>query len=196
MSYRIPKYNNQLTCFAIWQNGFSEEEIEKIRFLKDLQEFSAGKVGNEGTPENLAVRNSEVAWLHPNQDTDWLFSKLRWIISKVNTDHFMYDIEVMDAIQYTKYGIGQHYNWHWDVEFGWQDFQRKISIVMVLNDPSEYDGGEFEICTHGNIEQITTIKPNKGDVICFASWMPHRVKPVTSGERTSLVSWIRGKRES
>jgi predicted 2-oxoglutarate/Fe(II)-dependent dioxygenase YbiX len=82
------------------------------------------------------------------------------------------------------------------VEFGWQNYQRKISAVMMLTGPDEYEGGELEVCNNGNFEDIQILKPNKGDIVFFASWMPHRVKPVTSGERKSLVMWVMGKRQS
>jgi PKHD-type hydroxylase len=82
-----------------------------------------------------------------------------------------------------------------DYEFGWKNYIRKISVVILLSDPEEYDGGEFEICLNGNLDSIESMKPKAGDVIFFASWMPHRVAPVTRGTRKSLVAWVMGKRE-
>ena len=37
-----------------------------------------------------------------------------------------------------------------------------------------------------------TAKLKQGQAIFFASWLQHRVKPVTRGERKSLVMWFGG----
>lgn len=194
MTFGFYKYNAPLECFTVWENGFTPEEIDKISFLEDLQNFEQGKTGSDTTDARKEIRDSEVAWILPNQHSHWVFERLSAITSTVNHQHFMYDIEGVESLQYTKYKIDQHYTWHWDVEFGWQNFQRKISAVMMLTDPEEYEGGEFEICVNGNFEDVKSLKPKKGDIVFFASWMPHRVKPVISGERRSMVMWVMGKR--
>lgn len=195
MPYSFMKYRAPLECFAVWSGGFTDDEIEKIVFLEQLQTFDRGRVGDDTGEAPDDVRNSDVAWIHPDQNSDWLFQRISSITSQVNYDHFMYNIDGIEAFQYTKYALNQHYTWHWDVSFGWENFQRKISLVVMLSDPDEYEGGEFEICNNGNLDSIVSLKPKKGDIIYFASWMPHRVKPVLSGERKSLVAWIMGKRE-
>lgn len=195
MTFGVFKYNAPLECFAIWENGFTPEEVDQIIFLEKLSKFDKAVVGGRKSP-NQKVRDSDVAWLQPDNNSHWLFERFGSIISKVNHDHFLYDIEGFDTLQYTKYGPEQHYTWHWDVAFGWENYQRKISAVMMLSDPDEYEGGEFEICVNGNLDDLRTMKPKKGDIIFFASWMPHRVKPVISGERKSLVTWVMGKRQS
>jgi PKHD-type hydroxylase len=194
MTFGFYKYNAPLECFAVWENGFTPEEVDKISFLEDLQNFEHGKIGSDTNNPKKEIRDSEVAWILPDQNSQWLFERLGQITATVNHQHFMYDIEGIESLQYTKYKIDQHYTWHWDVEFGWQNFQRKISAVMLLTEPEEYEGGEFEICINGNFEDTRVIKPKKGDILFFASWMPHRVKPVISGERKSLVMWVMGKR--
>jgi PKHD-type hydroxylase len=69
-----------------------------------------------------------------------------------------------------------------------------MSIVVVLSDPKEYSGGELEVMNIGHPGKTFASKMNKGDIIFFASWMPHRVRPVTKGVRRSLVAWVMGKR--
>ncbi len=195
MTYGVFKYNYPLECFCMWENAFTKEEIEQVLFLEKMTDFEKGLTGGKKSPDKK-IRDSDVTWLHPNQDTEWLFGRLGQITSRVNHDHFMYDIEGFDALQYTRYGPGQHYNWHWDVAFGWENYQRKISMSMILSNPEEYEGGEFQIVNNGNIEDVKTFRPKQGDILFFASWMPHRVAPVTSGERKSLVAWVQGKRQS
>jgi PKHD-type hydroxylase len=196
MSFDFQKYNTPLECFGIWRDGFTSEEVDKILYMESLQNFGKGQVGTVSSEADKEVRDSEIAWIHPDEHSYWLFERLGAITATMNHQQFMYDIKGVEALQYTKYKLDQHYTWHWDVEFGWQNYQRKISAVMMLTGPDEYEGGELEVCNNGNFEDIQILKPNKGDIVFFASWMPHRVKPVTSGERKSLVMWVMGKRQS
>lgn len=196
MVFNINKYGVDLRCFAVWSGGFTPDEIDKIIDLEKLQTFEKGRVGTDkNVPAPSETRDSDVSWIHQDQHSFWLFERMAGICSRVNYDHFMYDIDGIDAFQYTIYKPGGHYTWHWDKDFGFQVWERKISMVLVLTDPEEYEGGELEVVTTGDITQPVSFKPNKGDVVCFASWMPHRVKPVTAGTRKSLVGWVMGKRE-
>jgi PKHD-type hydroxylase len=61
---------------------------------------------------------------------------------------------------------------------------------LQLNDPNEYEGGNFEIMTGKNIE---TIKLEQGEVIVFPSYILHRVTEITKGTRNSLVGLASGK---
>lgn len=196
MAFDLMKYAAPLQCFAVWSKAFDNDEIEKIQFLEQLQQFGPGMVGvdKEAAPPK-DVRDSEIAWIHPDEHSYWVFERLGGITSRVNYDHFMYNIRGIEALQYTKYGLNQHYNWHWDVGFGWENYQRKISMTVMLSDPDDYEGGEFEICNNGDLNNLVKFKPEKGDIVFFASWMPHRVNTVTSGERKSLVAWVMGERQ-
>lgn len=196
MAYNFRKYGVDLRCFAVWNGGFTSEEVDKIIDLEKLQTFEKGRIGlDNNDPAPVETRDSDVSWIHHDQHSDWLFDRLAGITSRVNYDHFLYNIDGIEAFQYTIYKPGGHYTWHWDTEFGYLNWERKISLTVALTDPNEYEGGEFEIVTTGNIEEPVSFKPNKGDIVYFASWMPHRVKPIISGTRKSLVGWVMGKRE-
>ena len=62
---------------------------------------------------------------------------------------------------------------------------------MRLTEPGQFthylEGGELEFMSDGK-----TAKLKQGQAIFFASWLQHRVKPVTKGERKSLVMWFGG----
>lgn len=193
MNNKIHKYNGALECFAIWKGVLCDEDIEQIKKIEELQTFQAGTTGTQLKKE---IRDSDVSFITRDQHSEWLYNKISSMIGTVNRDHFLYNVDGFQPIQYTKYKLDQHYTWHWDVHFGYETDQRKISMVTVLNDPDDYEGGEFEICTNGNIANPRSFKPEKGDAVFFASWMPHRVKSVTKGERNSLVVWATGPRET
>jgi len=70
-------------------------------------------------------------------------------------------------------------------------------MIIPLVDGNEYEGGDFELNLNNpeNENNIITIKEAKikGTVIVFPSFVWHRVTPVTSGTRYSLVNWHQGK---
>lgn len=188
------KYIRPLPQHAIIENYFSEEEVDKIIDFEELQEFTEGKMGSGGTNMNKEYRDSDISWLRWTPESRWIFDKFAGLLGQINHSSFMYDIDGFDAFQYTKYKKGQHYSWHFDAFTEYQSFERKISAVVMLTDPSKYSGGELEIVVDGNIEKPLSIRPSRGSVVLFASWMPHRVAPVKSGTRKSLVAWVMGKR--
>lgn len=189
------KYIRKLPQYCLIENFFTEEEVDKIIDLEELQEFTKGQVGSPNNAKlNTEYRDSDISWLHFNPESQWIFDKVGFLLGQINHAHFMYDIDGFDAFQYTKYKPKQHYNWHIDAINEYHSFERKISLSVILTDPKKYGGGEFELVPEGNIEKPISMKPPKGSIIFFASWMPHRVAPVKSGVRKSLVAWIMGKR--
>jgi PKHD-type hydroxylase len=71
---------------------------------------------------------------------------------------------------------------------------RKISMTLFMNDPSEYEGGEFdlEIYKPETDCRYETFKLKRGSAIFFQSDVWHRVRPVKSGVRKSIVAWFYG----
>ena len=196
--YRIRRYPGLYTQFGIWKEAFSESEVSKITFLEKMHKFEKGTIFNNGEPqENNKSRDCELAFLEVDQHTAWIYERLGNIIPVANKDLFMLDIGYIATLQYTIYrgSKEQHYDWHFDRLIDYQDFERKISGVVMLSDPDEYEGGDFEIIINGNPEEVQTHRPLKGEIIFFSSTFPHRVTPVTGGTRKSLVFWVEGKRE-
>lgn len=188
------KYRRALPCFKVVDNYFTPDEVDKIVDLEELQKFSKGTFGPEGQQQSdEEARNSDISWIYPDAQSQWVFDKFGILLGHVNHDVFMYDIDGFDYFQYTRYKKKQHYDWHFDRFMEYSTWERKISAIIMLSDPEEYKGGELDIVAGGNPEKPTTIKPSKGSVVFFASWMVHRVRPVTSGTRKTLVTWVMGK---
>ena len=64
---------------------------------------------------------------------------------------------------------------------------RKVSMTLLLNDPKEFKGGQFQI-----INEDRSVSLKKGYAVFFASFLRHRVTPVTKGNRKSFVMWFGG----
>ena len=74
-----------------------------------------------------------------------------------------------------------------DVTMAHEPPVRKISMTLLLNHPSEFEGGDLELMTPGRFKKI-----EQGHAIAFASFINHRVNKVTRGVRQSLVVWFGG----
>ena len=100
------------------------------------------------------------------------------------------NIRVTENAQFTEYPEGGFYDWHMDCDVNMQHEPpvRKISMTLLLNDPSEFEGGDLELMAPG---KFATLK--QGHAIVFASFLNHRVNPVKRGVRQSLVVWFGGK---
>ncbi len=189
-SLTTKKTNINLNNWYYAPETFSAEDIDKIYKLTEAIEFREG-VLNSGSNKHNSYRKSDIKWLHPEmEDIEWLYKKFTELITEANNSIWRFDInEELKNIQYSVYrGDGGHYDWHMDLGGGIAA-QRKISIVVQLSSPEEYEGGEFEIFVQ---KDVIEFPKKKGSVVLFPSYYMHRVSPVTAGERKSLVLWVTG----
>ena len=71
---------------------------------------------------------------------------------------------------------------------------RKLSFSLMLSNEDEYEGGNFLLSTSGSESKTQPMKLQKGDLMVFYSYISHKVQPVTSGERLTLVTWALGNK--
>jgi PKHD-type hydroxylase len=198
MLYPIPPHNfSGGEDSAYWEGFFTDEELDKILSLEEWSHLERGTTFGVKNPDNvdLTVRNSKVSWVGYNENTAELWQKLSTVIATVNAEFFRFNLTGMyENMQLSVYdskdGIGGHYNWHIDKGNSSSMPARKLSMSLLLSDPSEFEGGEFQIKPHS--DEIINLEQKKGRAWFFPSWTLHRVAPVTKGVRKSLVLWIGG----
>lgn len=99
-----------------------------------------------------------------------------------------------EPMQYAVYEKGCHYAaWHTDgdVEETVPADRRCLSVVILLSDPDDFEGGAFEV-QRGDSTRGRRVPLARGEAITFPSkTLIHRVSPVRSGIRRSLVLWVR-----
>ena len=147
------------------------------------------------------IRSSEHAWLNLNERLRLALEKM-FIEYNTKISGWNYSIFGIENIQLTHYKKNHFYDWHVDENaepfmINDQLVNRKISVTIWLNDPDEYEGGEFDIEVRKpnnkeGEERYDTFKMPKKSMIVFPSNKWHRVRPVTSGVRKSLVMWLIG----
>lgn len=175
--------------YATWEGGFTPDEIARIRAIGDPLARATATI-DQGAID-VGIRKSQVGWIQTGPDTTWIYDKLAWIVRQLNGQFFDVDLEgFVEDLQYTVYGPGgDHYGWH--IDKGDTPAPRKLSIVLHLSDPSEFDGGDLQIMTS---REPQTLGKTQGLVNCFLSYVLHQVTPVTRGTRRSLVAWLSGPR--
>jgi predicted 2-oxoglutarate/Fe(II)-dependent dioxygenase YbiX len=89
-----------------------------------------------------------------------------------------------DVAQIIRYGEGGHYMWHNDRLPPKDGKVRGVSLVMLLNDPSEFEGGLLQIK-----DKSDNLLKNQGDIVVFDAKAEHRVTPVNRGIRYTAVCW-------
>jgi len=169
------------------------------------------------------IRSSEIRWLDsgtlPEEMVTKIYTQTQQVVSEVMKSTL--EFYITEQWQHTTYygckDFGDHYTWHQDDQFISQypyvdgngaPFIRKISASLILNDPSEYEGGDFQfvewervfdrIPENGKLDvnnQIWTMPYSstaKGSIVIFPSLTHHRIKPVKWGTRNSLVMWFGG----
>jgi PKHD-type hydroxylase len=186
----FPQEDRDMINWYWFSKGLSDEEIDAVhQKAATLNSQKAVTYGSEKPDESY--RKSTITWLdQTDPDNDWLFEKLMYMAVEANKNVWNFDLSYLnESIQYTEYfGGGGHYDYHLDV--GKEALsRRKVSIIVQLSNPEEYEGGQFELLRGKNPDVLPN---NKGAVILFPCYLLHRVTPVISGTRRSLVLWVGG----
>jgi hypothetical protein len=104
-------------------------------------------------------------------------------IEKDYMNHFHINLKNHEPYQILKYGVGQKFTNHID---DGPIHNRKVSTTYYLND--DYEGGEIVFPRFG-----ISYKPRANEMIVFPSTFVynHSVKPVLSGTRYAVVTWLK-----
>ena len=170
--------------------GLTEKKEEEKLTEKELKDLSK-------------KRKSNIVWMNDR----WIYREIQPYIRIANANAgWNFEWDWSESCQFTKYKLNQFYDWHcdsWPTPYDKPKDPnshgkiRKLSCTVSLSDETEYEGGDFEFDFRSsedgsNQPQVCKeIKP-KGSVVVFPSFVWHRVKPVTSGTRYSLVMWNLG----
>ena len=183
-----------------------------VRYAKSIQDqmavtggFGKKKLNSKEVTDLKKKRNSDIVWMNDR----WVYKEIQPYVHQANQSAgWNFNWDWSESCQFTKYKKGQYYDWHcdsWDKPYQTQNPQdptngkiRKLSVTVTLSDPKDYKGGELEFDFRNldpdkkaNIVKCKEILP-KGSLVVFPSFVWHRICPVKSGERNSLVIWNLG----
>ena len=172
---------------------FTPEQCQMIINAGRSEPRKTGSVGSKdglrGGVIDTKTRTSHISWIPFKKMTE-MYKQIEQTMKQTNGNHFGFDgMQITEMAQYTEYPEGGFYDWHVDndVNFQHEPPVRKISMTCLLSPEHEFEGGDLELIKEGKVAKII-----QGQAIFFASFIRHRVKPVTKGNRKSLVMWFGG----
>jgi PKHD-type hydroxylase len=183
--------------FSYKDNVFTPAEINAIINYGDCHGLEDAVLFDSGRDPDYSYRKSRTKFHDVDNNNKWIFDRLLKAVDEVNKETYQFDLLGFDHFQYTVYSGSEYYNYHTDVIFGERAIDkhthmaRKLSVSMILSDPSEYTGGDFDLCM-ADPNQPAKLEQKKGRLLFFPSFMLHRVTPVLSGTRKSIVVWALG----
>ena len=180
------KANNQF-CSVLHATFFNPKQCQAMidQCVEEL--WMSGETIGGGV--NKKVRNVEQQ-IMPIDQQGWPLTRILELAKQANNARFKFDMSGfldVDAPMIMKYTKGGHYDWH--VDSGNSVCHRKLSFTIQLSDDKDYVGGDVEFI---GTKVDTNAFRQKGVLIIYPSFLPHRVTKVTKGTRHAIVGWIHG----
>lgn len=214
---KLPPPVNPEDCPVCWQNTTDESYrfpayMIKPQFLSPAecewliatvnQRYmgSEGQVGGRGPNGTVKVERRKATGTSVAKQDDafnWVLNRTLAFVRRQNAMYWQYKIpsnyssELIEDMHFVMYdgSLKGFYDWHSDTAVAGPRSLRKISAVAILSSRANYTGGEFMLKPeHKEIK----VAPEQGSLILFPSFVLHKVDPVTSGLRHSLVMQIGG----
>ena len=171
---------------------FTPEQCQMIINCGRRQKPQKAQIGmnRPGGGLDTKKRVTTISWI-PFKEMEPMYNQVNQFIQQANLNHFGFgDIQITENAQFTEYPVGGFYDWHMDcdVNMTHEPPVRKISMTLLLSPENQFEGGDLELMAPGKFAKL-----KQGHAVIFASFLNHRVAPVTRGVRQSLVMWFGGK---
>lgn len=192
LNYLQTNYKPQSTIHAYITptSYFTDAECEHICQKGYSSILQPARVQNLNTGKQFIDPLSNGSAVSYIMEDDFLYEKLRTLICKINSEYYNFNLldygEPIKFAEYTTNGTSIH------VDLGNNNSTnyRKLTVVILLSDPNDYDGGDFFITNHTG---GSTMAPReRGKVIIFPSFLMHYVSPITRGKRNTAVAFAYG----
>jgi PKHD-type hydroxylase len=175
--------------YWLWEGALSKEFCRSVLAEVDWGTSELGTIGTE-THEviDLKHRRTDVIWQGPLQPLGCIAKTYIDIANQ--SAGWGYSLTSQEETQIGRYKSADEgcYDWHMDAGVPKDGIQRKLSVSILLSDPSEFEGGELQF---KGIED-RKILTKQGSIVVFPSFIEHKVTPVTKGVRYSAVTWVSG----
>ena len=189
MDFNNLKEVSQRSPFYIFDAFPKEYLIEMINHTKSYTKPTYNNGGVYEQDPNIPERK---VWDFPKDKKTREF--IKGLIYHINNANQKYQFELFKIIElyYLEYSPKDTtpLDWHMDIGHTPPSNTRKVSFSIMANEPSEYEGGNLEI---SSVPDTTQIPKNMGGMVCFPSFLPHRVTPITKGIRKSIIGFAGGR---
>lgn len=201
LSILNPVYRrDNMAPFYILDDIFTHEELDAItQYCIESGTEKAMVMQSRGTiVADDKLRISDILMHKVTRDNRWIFDRVVEAFDAANRDAYNFELDGFNVFQYAEYNDkGAHYEYHMDVSFASVSDRfvigRKLSLSIMLNEQSEFTGGEFQmIIDSQSMANPITVPHKRGRFVFFPAFIVHRVAPVITGTRRSLVFWALG----
>ena len=136
--------------WCYFKSYFSPETCNQILNLGLQLPKQNATLGVEGKSVDTQYRKSQTRFiLKEHRQFNFLFDEMWKMAIKANEDWFGFHVTKIDYIQLAEYDSAYQgeYKKHHDVFWINSDpvYHRKLTAVVQLTDPSDYEGGDFEV---------------------------------------------------
>ncbi|MBT3792596.1 MAG: 2OG-Fe(II) oxygenase [Rhodospirillales bacterium] len=188
--------------YQVLKGAFDQPFIDMVETI--VADIPAQK-GATVEEDDYSTRDCDLHWIdYGTKGFDLIHPHIKEALKQIGeVDPGTWEYE---NIQYTAYGQKGFHDWHidtfrrsynrYDLPLGkrFVGKSRKLSVSILLNGRDEFTGGNFEISMFPNGTNTVGTPlddfSKAGDMAIFDSKLCHRVAPVETGLRKSLVSWI------
>ena len=189
MIIKMPRWSSYMATTT--EPIFTPQQCEMVIQAGHKQKPETAQVGmnKPGGGVDTKKRTTTISWI-PFKEMKEMYSQIEATMQATNLNHFGFEnMKITEPAQFTEYPKGGFYDWHMDLDVNGQHEPpvRKISMTILLSDPSTFKGGNLEFMEKNKVPEL-----KQGQAIFFASFIRHRVAPVTKGIRRSLVMWFGG----
>lgn len=186
--------NIELQNAIVTKGYYSPEELSAFIENQKTKDFVKSGIYNTTTGPSVdeAYRQSQQTKINPDNP---FIRKLRTAVESVNSDRLKIGIsKYCHENDFVEYDVDGKFERHGDVLWPSSAFGhdsnpiRKITTVVLLN--NEFTGGKLALWSKG---ERYSFGFEPGDVISFPSYIHHKVDPVLTGTRYTVVSWSYGE---
>ena len=201
LSILNPVYRrDNMAPFYVLDDIFTNEELDAIaQYCQATGTEKAMVMQSRGAiVADESLRKSDIRMHNVTRENKWIFDRVADAFEMANRDAYNFELDGFNTFQYGEYNDqGAHYEYHMDVSFASVSDRfiigRKLSLSIMLNDASEFTGGEFQMVIDSqSIANPITVPHKRGRFVFFPAFIVHRVAPVKTGTRKSLVFWALG----
>lgn len=162
-----------------------------INSIIALHNYSNLKIGVAEQAKEMGGecrRVCEVASLAPRLSQSLEVKLLEYLSRRYDVEGF--HIHPSDPINIVRYGVGGCFDWHADRAAFENNIasKREISFSIQASASGDYVGGDIEFWEFP--DGVSNRLREKGQVTFFSSQLGHRITPVVSGTRWSIVGWF------
>lgn len=164
--------------YLLFENYFSDNERKALQNHLQNIPMSPSALHNDTSHYTDTSNVAEV------EQKGIFFKNFKNLFLAVNSKHWKFDRPFSFQFKCVEYGKGDQITWHADGSYNMK-CTYLITMVAMLSDEKDFDGGEIELVGWTGEKKIFNLKKNS--VLIFPSFLKHRVKKVTRGVRKTAV---------